>query len=117
MILEEYFPDETDRKNAGRLIKVFHDDILLDESVSDIEAAVLVVYMIANKEKKNSTNKKTVQELFERLGRNGTRFSKAVYEAVNRKKPALLKDANNIIGLTFSGREFVEKILSEGEFK
>jgi len=114
-MLEDYFPVDAEREGVSKLIKIFHDDMLLDEGVSDVAATVLVVYMAANKEKTNSPNKNAAQELFERLGRTGTKFSKAVYEVINRKNPPLLKETNDRVGLTFAGKVFVEKILSGGD--
>lgn len=112
MELESFFPNSEEKNKAENFIKQFHDDLLLKDEVKDTEAVVLVIYMLTNKKESNTIDKKEAREFFENFGRNGTDFSKTVYELVNRREPPLLKEKEEgKLGLTFRGREKVKKIL------
>lgn len=112
--LEGYFAHIGEKEKATSILTVLHGDILLDESISDPEAVLLATYMLGNKEKSNSISRDKVKEFFIFLGRDSVRFSKSVYELVNRRKPSRLKESVEFIGLTFSGKKDVEKILGGG---
>lgn len=111
--LEEFFPEKGERQKAEQILEEFYDDLLLDESVTDADAAVLCIYMIANQEESNQVAKQDVRQLFERFGREGDGFSKAVYELANRRDPPVIKEHEDGIGLTFQGKKRVESVLEE----
>jgi hypothetical protein len=112
MNLKEYFPEE-ELDDAEKFIQEFHGKILLDGSISNPNAIILSTYMLSNKEKSPSIEKKRVRELFISFGRKAEEFDKAIYEVSGKrkgKKPFVNID-KEFIGISFNGLKKIKDVL------
>lgn len=114
--LEGYFP-EKELEKAKKIIKKFHDRLILDSKINNPPAILLSTYMISNKNKKGIINKKDVKDLFISLGRKSGEFDKAFYEISGKRKGKrkLIDLEGDNLGLNFEGLEQIKKILKEND--
>jgi len=85
MNLEKYFPKE-EIELASKLITAFHEDYFLESKITDKKAIILVTYMLANKNKKNSILIKEAREFFVKFGRKEKSFLNRLSEIKKSKK-------------------------------
>lgn len=116
--LKNYFLGE-ELEKAEKIIKKFHDRLILDSRINNPPAILLSAYMVSNKNKKGIINKKEVKELFISLGRKSEEFDKAFYEISGKRKGKrkLIDLEGDNLGLNFEGLEMIKKLLGKNEKK
>ena len=112
MKLDEYFPRE-ELESVSKVITNFHEDCFLNKKLSDKSAIVLVVYMLANKNKKNSVLVSDAKKLFVTLGRKEKSFLNRLSELKkSRKKEGIVIDKTGELKLDQYGLGLKDRILA-----
>jgi hypothetical protein len=93
------------------LFHKYHDRYLADDSLSDLNVLLLVVYLIEYKNKKSGANLDQVKELFVFLGRKeDTNFPVAFH---NAKKQKLIEEKPDGIHFLISGLKRIRAIIGQ----
>ncbi|MCX6776093.1 MAG: hypothetical protein NT130_04575 [Candidatus Micrarchaeota archaeon] len=115
--LLDYFPAD-EIENVKEIVKELHGQLLLNKKIGAPNLALLVIYMLSNRNKANSVSEKDAVNFFEETGcGSSTDFSKVLYELTKRDKsnPCVIKKGE-MLSLTFAGLSKVKELIS-GESK
>ncbi len=110
--LAEYFPTD-EVESAKKLITEFHGKLLVNKEPGANNLALLIVYMLSNKNKANAVSDKESAVFFETCGcGSSVDYSKAIYELSKRAKTPLVLKKDDTISMTFAGLSKVKSILA-----
>lgn len=114
MDINNYFSLEEAEK-AKKIMRSFHDKLLLDKKIGNPEAVLISIYMVCNEQKKGEVGEELVKEIFISLGRTVEEFTKAIYELSGKRKSSkrLIDRTGNLIGLNFEGLKKIEEVLNK----
>lgn len=114
--LKKFFPEEVLDK-AHNVVAIFQDDVLINNSLIDGDAILVVVYMLSNKNKSNYVKYEEAQNLYVKSGKEKESFRKALYELTKRfQKGMINRNEDGTLSLTFSGVNHIKTLL-EGKYK
>lgn len=113
MDINNYFNSEEVTK-VQKIMKSFHDRLLLDKKIGNPEAVLISVYMACNEQKKSKVSEDSVKQIFISLGRTNVEFMKAIYEISGKRKSSkkLVETEGDNIALNFDGLNKVEETLN-----
>lgn len=107
-MIEEYFPEDEIEK-AKHIFQEFHGKILVSNDASDTDFLLLVLYMLANKNKNHGVRYDETKTFFTEAGRKEDNFRKLVYALM--KSDFLTKDSTGTLSLSFAGLQRVKHVL------
>lgn len=107
-----YVPDIEFPEELSGLFHRYHDRVLADDSLSDLDVFLVSVYLIESKNKKTGVPYADCKRLFMGLGRKEVNYRVSIH---NAKKRSLIEQADLLLYLNMSGLKHVRTLLGQIE--
>lgn len=94
------------------LLRRYHDTIVPDNSLSNVEVLLLCIYLLENKQKKTGVDYAECRDLFASMGRKKSSFGKALHDASKQKliEKRGLENGSQILSFSNKGLEKIESM-------
>lgn len=103
------FKAEIPQEMSG-LIQTYHDTLIADSSLSDIDVILTTLYLIEHQNRKAGAKYDECKDFFVSLGRKEDNFRKVLHKG---KKDSLLKESDRVLYFLSDGLKKIRKIFGQ----